>query len=107
MVTIFPGLTRTVATLGVAVLVMVVAGNWCTRAIAVKPKDITECARRDVQALISIEFHGEAKDIAADKLGDAFITLIKARAACAAGHVTEALEIYDQVAVALAQAVKK
>jgi hypothetical protein len=107
MLTIFPPFARLAVTLGMAFLAIVTAGNWCTRANAVKQKDCTECALRDVQVLIMIEFHGEAENVSSDKLSDAFFGLMQARASCAAGRVDEALEIYDGVAVALAQAVKK
>jgi len=105
MLTIFPPFARLAVTLGMTFLAIITAG--CTRANAVKQKDCTECALRDVQVLIMIEFHGEAENVSSDKLSDAFFGLMQARASCAAGRVNEALEIYDGVAIALAQAVKK
>jgi hypothetical protein len=55
------------------------------------------CAMRDVELLTSIEEHGEAQDVAGDKLAEAFFTMMAARRACAEGREHDAFAIYDSV----------
>ena len=66
-----------------------------------------QCALTDLRVLTLIESHGESEDIRANRLSHAFIAMMKARAACAAGRVDEALEIYDSIVAALARAAAK
>src|SRR2546423_5173756 len=70
-------------------------------AIAAEPVDMTQCAARDLRSVISIEAHGEAQDVPAEKLADAFFTMINARKACTAGHIDAALATYDGIVIAL------
>jgi len=76
-------------------------------ALAAEPAGITRCAMRDLALVTAIEAHGEAQDVPADKLGDAFFSVMNARAACAAGRVAEALAIYDSIVIVAAQAAEK
>jgi hypothetical protein len=55
----------------------------------------------------SIEAHGEAQDVPAARLAEAFYALVNARRACAAGRIDEALAIYDGIVVALAEVRKE
>ena len=76
-------------------------------AIAAEPRGITQCALRDLQLVTSIEAHGAAQDVPAERLAAAFFALANARRACAAGRVDEALAIYDGIVVALAEVRKE
>jgi hypothetical protein len=67
------------------------------------PADIARCASRDLRLFMSIEAHGEAQDVPADKLGRAFFTMMNARAACDAGRFDEAFAIYDGIVIVPAQ----
>jgi len=71
-----------------------------SRAIAAEPVGVTQCALRDLRIVTSIEAHGEAQDVPADKLANAFFTMMNARAACAAGRIDEALATYDSIVIA-------
>ena len=55
------------------------------------------CAARDVKALILIEDHGEANDIAARRLAEAGLMQMRARTACKEGQAEEAIAIYDEI----------
>jgi hypothetical protein len=72
-------------------------------AIGTEPRGITQCALRDLQLVTSIEAHGEARDMPAERLAKAFFALVNARRACAAGRIDGALAIYDGIVVALAE----
>ena len=76
-------------------------------AIGAEPSGITRCALRDLQLVISIEAHGQAQDVPAEKLSEAFFTIVKARQTCAAGRIDEALAIYDSIVVAPAEMEKE
>jgi hypothetical protein len=56
-----------------------------------------ECAVKEVAAITAIEDHGDAGDLPANRLGEAGQTMLDARLACYAGHVSEALALYDRV----------
>jgi hypothetical protein len=55
------------------------------------------CAARDVKALILIEDHGEANDIAAGRLAEAGLMQMQARIACKEGRAEEGIAIYDEI----------
>ena len=76
-------------------------------AIAAEPVDTTQCALRDLRLVMSIEAHGEAQDVPADKLAGAFFAMMNARRACAAGRIDEALAIYDSIVIAPAQSARE
>jgi hypothetical protein len=105
--TFYLGPTRLSTAMALAILVVVAAANGTPRAIAVELGDTPECAPRDLGLLMSKEAHRDAEDISGNTLSYAFLTMVKAGAACAAGHVDEALEIYDRVAIVLDRAVRK
>jgi uncharacterized protein YjiS (DUF1127 family) len=55
------------------------------------------CAGADLRLITLIEEHGEAQDIAAEILAQAFFTVIEARKACNQGHVEAAIKLYESV----------
>ena len=84
---------------------------WSSRglfgAVAAERPDLRECAVRDLRILTAIGEHGEAQDVAGEDIAAAFFTLLKARQACAAGNVTEALAIYESIAMVPGRSAKK
>ncbi len=55
------------------------------------------CAARDLKLITQLNEHGEAQDVPANDLRNAFLALVDARKICFAGRVEEALAIYDSV----------
>ena len=55
------------------------------------------CATADVRLVTLIEAHGEAQDVAAETLAQAFFTVVEARKACNRGEVEAALQLYDSI----------
>ena len=60
------------------------------------------CAQRDLQLVTLIEERGDAQEVAGRKLFEAFLTVMRARNACADSRESEALLIYDTVTLRLA-----
>lgn len=56
-----------------------------------------ECAQRDVQLVTQIEQIGEAQSVPGDIMFEAFMTVMRARKACAQGRVAVALALYDSI----------
>jgi hypothetical protein len=56
-----------------------------------------ECALRDVQLVTQIEQHGEAQDVPGEILFEAFLTMKRAREACAEGRERAGLALYDSI----------
>jgi hypothetical protein len=56
-----------------------------------------ECARMEITVITTIEDHGAVGDLSADRLGDAGLTMLRARAACYQGRVGEALALYQSI----------
>ena len=56
-----------------------------------------ECALKETMVITLIEDHGAAEDLPADRLGDAGLTMMRARSACYEGRVAEALALYDSI----------
>ena len=56
-----------------------------------------ECALKETAVITVIEDHGAAEDLPADRLGNAGLTMLRARLACYEGRVGEALALYDSV----------
>src|SRR5712691_11004992 len=56
-----------------------------------------ECALKEVAVITLIEDHGAAEDVPADRLGNAGLTMLRARAACYQGRVREALALYESI----------
>jgi hypothetical protein len=57
--------------------------------------------------LTAINEHGEAQDLPADDIRNAFFALVKARGVCAAGRVEEALAMYDGVVMGASKTAQK
>jgi hypothetical protein len=55
------------------------------------------CAARDVKSVILIEDHGEANDIAANRLAEAGFMQMEARIACKEGRAEDGIAIYDEI----------
>ncbi|MBX9844322.1 MAG: hypothetical protein K2Z80_21190 [Xanthobacteraceae bacterium] len=55
------------------------------------------CSYRDLLVTTLIDRHGEDRDIAGEKLLEAFFTVMDARTACARGRESEALALYDSL----------
>ena len=55
------------------------------------------CAARDLQILKLIEERENTNAVSAERLSDAMLTMMNARMICYAGHVADALAIYDSV----------
>jgi hypothetical protein len=56
-----------------------------------------ECALKEIAAITAIEDHGTAEDLPADRLGEAGLTMLRARSTCYEGRVREALALYESV----------
>jgi hypothetical protein len=56
-----------------------------------------ECALKEISVMTVIEDHGTAQELPADRLGNAGLTMLRARLACYEGRVSEALALYDSV----------
>ena len=67
-----------------------------------------ECALRDLQVLIRLEQHADAKELPSDQIAAAFFNMLQARAVCGEQKVAEALALYDRALPAsLAAAAQK
>ncbi len=55
------------------------------------------CSYRDLLVTTLIDKHGEDKDVAGEKLLEAFFIVMDARVACARGREREALAMYDSL----------
>jgi hypothetical protein len=60
-----------------------------------------ECAHRDTQLVTLIEDHGNAGDVAPEKLLEANFAMMRARTTCAEGRESEAIALYDDIALGL------
>jgi hypothetical protein len=76
-------------------------------AMAADNPDRAQCAARDLKLLTAINEHGEAQDLPADDIRNAFFALVKARGVCAAGRVEEALAMYDGVVMGASKTAQK
>jgi hypothetical protein len=56
-----------------------------------------ECALKEISVITLIEDHGAAEDLPSDRLGEAGLTMLRARLACYEGRVEEALALYDSI----------
>jgi hypothetical protein len=56
-----------------------------------------ECAQRDVQLVTQIEQIGEAQSVSGEIMFEAFMTVMRARKACAHGRVAVGLALYDSI----------
>jgi hypothetical protein len=56
-----------------------------------------ECALKETTIITLIEDHGTAEDLPAARLGDAAMTMLRARSVCYEGRVGEALALYESI----------
>jgi hypothetical protein len=56
-----------------------------------------DCALKETLVITLIEDHGAAQDLPSDRLGEAGLTMLRARSACYQGRVGEALSLYDSI----------
>jgi uncharacterized protein YjiS (DUF1127 family) len=56
-----------------------------------------DCLAADLRLTTLIEAHGEAQDVAAETLRQAFFTVLEARKACNQGQVEAAMKLYDSI----------
>ena len=55
------------------------------------------CAAVDLRFMMLIEAHGEAQDVAAETLAQAFLTVLEARKACNDGQVEAGIKLYESI----------
>lgn len=55
------------------------------------------CMAADLEFVMLIEAHGEAQDVAAEILAQAFFTVLEARKACNQGQVEAAMRLYESI----------
>jgi hypothetical protein len=55
------------------------------------------CAAADLRLVTLIEAHGEAQDVAAEILAQAFFTVVEARKTCNQGQVESAIKLYESI----------
>ena len=56
-----------------------------------------ECALKEITVMTLIEDHAAADDLPTDRLGNAGLTLLRARSTCYEGRVGEALALYESI----------
>ena len=56
-----------------------------------------DCVAADLRLTTLIEAHGEAQDVAAETLAQAFFTVMEARKACNQGQVEAAIKLYESI----------
>ncbi len=66
-------------------------------AVAQSKTALQLCAARDVEVVILIEDHGDAADIAPERLAKAGLDQMQTRLTCTAGRTEEAVAIYDGI----------
>lgn len=55
------------------------------------------CAAADLRLMTLIEAHGEAQDVAAETLAQAFFAVVEARKICNQGQVESAIKLYESI----------
>lgn len=73
------------------------------RARAAEPVLGVPCAARDLRLVTAIEAHGDAQDIPGATLYATFSAMMRARSACEAGRIDEALALYERLTRSLAE----
>jgi hypothetical protein len=70
-------------------------------AVAQDAPSVRQCAMRVIEVVTLIEDHGEANDIAPEKLAKAALTQMDARVACFNGHTEDGMALYNDIFRAL------
>jgi hypothetical protein len=78
-------------------LVVCVATTFSAMAQGQARQFARECALKETAVITVIEDHGAAQDVPSDRLGDAAMTMLRARSICYEGRVGEALALYESV----------
>jgi hypothetical protein len=87
------------ALLGVACLIAT-----STHVIAAEKISLdTRCAAKDLEVVTLIEKYGDAQEMSAEVLVDAFWVVGKARRTCAMGQVQDALGLYESLGLGRVQ----
>ena len=55
------------------------------------------CAQREVAVITLIEDHAEVEDVVDNKLTEAYLAMLRARATCYAGRTDDAIAAYDEI----------
>jgi hypothetical protein len=55
------------------------------------------CAAADLRLMMLIEAHGEAQDVSAETLSQAFLTVLEARKACNGGQAEAGIKLYESI----------
>ena len=76
-------------------------------AAAAEPSMMARCARRELTLITDIERAGESQTVPGEQVYRAFVTLLDARALCAAGRLDDALALYDKAAIEPVQSAAK
>ena len=86
-----------IKSLGLTLAGITVSLLGASRAIAQATSGPSLCAARNVQVVILIEDRGTANDVAPERLAEAVLSQLDARAACSEGRVTERIARYDEI----------
>jgi hypothetical protein len=70
---------------------------WTGGAISQATSGPLLCAVRDVELVTLIDDHGEANDVAPERLSKAGLAQMDARAACSKGSAAEGIALYDEI----------
>jgi hypothetical protein len=76
-------------------------------AAAAEPSVMARCARRELTLITDIERAGESQSVPGEQVYRAFVTMLDARALCAAGRLDDALALYDKAAIEPVQSAAK
>jgi hypothetical protein len=76
-------------------------------AAAAEPSVMARCARRELTLITDIERAGESQAVPGEQVYRAFVTMLDARALCAAGRLDDALALYDKAAIEPVQSAAK
>src|ERR1700722_3047950 len=90
---------KSIGTILVSLVALMLTTNPAPTAAPPSPHQL--CATRDVQTLILIEDHGEARDVFPERLAKAGLMQMEARLACTAGRYAEGVALYDEIISAL------
>jgi len=76
-------------------------------AVAAEPSVMARCARRELKLITDIERAGESQAMPGEQVYRAFVTMLDARALCAAGRLDDALALYDKAEIDPVQSAAK
>jgi hypothetical protein len=92
---------RLLAVAGASFLAAASASFATAGAMAVEATTVPSpiCNAADVRVVTLIEAHGEAQDVPAEILAQAFFTVLEARKACNQGQVEAAMKLYESISL--------